>query len=171
MILLWLIKKYFPRCKSVIVCGFVMFVIFHQLIKVMCTSMLMQSMSTRLVTLALCVTSFAHQSMHWSFMNLDITRTNINKIVLFMSTFLRKHFLFLSAIDEIQAEVLSKMYRDTNSSWHCSICSYAAKLKGDVRKHVESKHVQTNGYTCNVCGKFCPTSNALQTHRSRHHPY
>ena len=34
-------------------------------------------------------------------------------------------------------------------------------------QHVEAKHVQTEGYNCPLCQKFCPNSKSLKNHKSR----
>ena len=34
-------------------------------------------------------------------------------------------------------------------------------------QHVEAKHVQTEGYHCPLCQKFCPNSKSLKNHKSR----
>ena len=94
-------------------------------------------------------------------MNLDITRTKINKIVLFMNTFLEFYGL--------EQDILSKIRDDASSIWQCIICSYSSRYKGDVKKHVEAKHIQSGGYNCEICGKYCPSINALKSHNARNH--
>jgi len=43
----------------------------------------------------------------------------------------------------------------------CLSCGYKARSRRTVFEHIESKHVQSAGYTCGVCSKFCKTRNAL----------
>jgi hypothetical protein len=36
--------------------------------------------------------------------------------------------------------------------------------------HVEAKHVDSHpGYSCEYCGKVCPTRNSYLIHKSRYH--
>ena len=65
------------------------------------------------------------------------------------------------------------MIKDQNEyggiQWRCKACDYATTRKSVLYEHVESKHVQSSGYGCHVCEKFCPSLNALRTHVSRYH--
>jgi hypothetical protein len=44
----------------------------------------------------------------------------------------------------------------------CSDCEYAYKVKASVKIHIESKHIDTGGITCQDCEKLVPTRNALK---------
>jgi len=57
----------------------------------------------------------------------------------------------------------------TDQGWFCTKCNYHAANKARLSDHIESKHVQTSGYNCTICQKFCPSYNALKTHNSRYH--
>ena len=54
--------------------------------------------------------------------------------------------------------------------WRCIECGYSRKNKVRVANHIEAKHIDSEGFNCDLCGKFCSTSNALQIHISRNHP-
>ena len=53
--------------------------------------------------------------------------------------------------------------------WRCLDCGHISRSKTDVAKHVEAKHIESEGFSCYYCGKFCPSKNALQSHISRMH--
>lgn len=53
--------------------------------------------------------------------------------------------------------------------WRCLDCGHISRSKNDVAKHVEAKHIESEGFSCYYCGKFCPSKNALQSHISRMH--
>lgn len=53
--------------------------------------------------------------------------------------------------------------------WQCVTCGWETKLRARLWEHVEANHVQTNGYSCPICEKFCPSKNALKVHKSRNH--
>ena len=62
-----------------------------------------------------------------------------------------------------------KYMSKVGGSWKCSVCDYESKLKARTFEHVEAKHVQSQGYNCSICQKFCSTYNALKLHKSRYH--
>ena len=53
--------------------------------------------------------------------------------------------------------------------WCCTVCGHSSKKRTQVALHVEAKHIESNGFHCKICSKYCPSKNALQTHVSRHH--
>ena len=53
--------------------------------------------------------------------------------------------------------------------WRCIECGHSSRSKTDVAKHVEAKHIESSGFHCSYCSKFCPSRNALQAHVSRYH--
>jgi Pyruvate/2-oxoacid:ferredoxin oxidoreductase delta subunit len=50
-----------------------------------------------------------------------------------------------------------------------SDCAYTTAYLTTMQNHVEAKHVNTAGFLCHVCNKFCPSKNALKSHVSRSH--
>ena len=48
-------------------------------------------------------------------------------------------------------------------------CGWHSKFKTRLNEHVEAKHVETGGYSCPLCGKFCSSKNALKLHKSKYH--
>ena len=54
--------------------------------------------------------------------------------------------------------------------WMCGDCEYQTKFKPVMFEHVESKHIESAGYNCQHCMKFCRTRNALRSHVTRQHP-
>ena len=50
--------------------------------------------------------------------------------------------------------------------WCCHECPYRSPLKHNMFEHIESKHVQHNGYLCDFCEKICPTQGALRKHKA-----
>ena len=51
-----------------------------------------------------------------------------------------------------------------DGAWHCVDCSYSSKLKSNVYKHVESKHVQPQIYHCNQCGRGFKGTNSYNVY-------
>jgi len=57
----------------------------------------------------------------------------------------------------------------TAGGWLCTICQHTTKFKQRAWEHVEAKHMNTGGYTCVLCQKYCPTASSLRNHNDRHH--
>ena len=84
---------------------------------------------------------------------------------------LNKHFWISKYLDGKEAldhAVVSQMQRIAGV-WQCLTCGWETKFKTRLFEHVEATHVQTNGYTCPYCDKFCPSKNSLKVHKSRNH--
>jgi len=71
--------------------------------------------------------------------------------------------------NELNDMVKSMMFKNTENQWQCSQCNYSSKKISHVQTHVEAKHINTEGFSCPVCAKFCPTKNSLMIHKSRYH--
>jgi len=70
--------------------------------------------------------------------------------------------------DAIDKAVVSQMQKN-EGGWQCLTCGWATKLRARCWEHVEAKHVETNGYSCPFCDKFCPSKNSLKFHKSKYH--
>lgn len=82
--------------------------------------------------------------------------------------FLLFGFLDLANLTEIlEQEILSKMRRTDPKVWECMDCGYKGK-KSHVVEHVEAKHVDHPGYTCQLCPKVFQTRGSLRQHRKAH---
>ena len=68
----------------------------------------------------------------------------------------------------MKAAIDAKMTR-WEGQFVCTDCDYSTKNSSDLRRHIEAKHVQTAGWECSVCNKFCPTKNAYEIHFRRYH--
>ena len=61
----------------------------------------------------------------------------------------------------------------TERGWKCGqeFCNYLTTNKGHLKRHIESKHVDTGGAQCDHCQMILSTRNALYMHVQRHHPH
>jgi len=57
----------------------------------------------------------------------------------------------------------------SRSQWQCLECPYSSNNNHNVYLHIESKHIQHQGYFCNICNKTCQTKNAFRMHNKRNH--
>jgi len=71
--------------------------------------------------------------------------------------------------EEFMAAIKSKMTKLPDGMWACTECSYQTKYSTTLTRHVESKHIQSAGFQCDVCHQFCPTRNSLMSHQYRKH--
>jgi len=53
--------------------------------------------------------------------------------------------------------------------WQCKVCLWETKHKTRLWEHIEAKHVQSAGYSCPFCSKFCSSKNAWKQHKSKFH--
>jgi len=66
---------------------------------------------------------------------------------------------------------MTRVHDGNISIWQCIDCEYSSKQKHNVRNHIESNHLESRGYFCHECNKFCRTKNALSLHKSRYKHY
>lgn len=69
------------------------------------------------------------------------------------------------------ALVESKVIKESaegGSVWRCADCTYTSQYLTNLRGHIETHHVPSQGHYCQICSKFCPTKNALRMHTRRH---
>ena len=59
--------------------------------------------------------------------------------------------------------------RNEVGEFQCLVCNKKSRTQQDIYRHVEAKHVNTGGYTCPECNKYCPTMNSFRNHKFRHH--
>ena len=57
----------------------------------------------------------------------------------------------------------------SNNMFYCKLCEYVAKLRYDVIRHVESKHLDLK-YTCYYCNAILKTKRSYQNHLRHYHP-
>jgi len=74
-------------------------------------------------------------------------------------------------IDDPINSKMTKVHDGNTNMWQCVECEYSSKQKHNVRNHIESHHMESQGYFCQECNKFCRTKNALSLHRSRYKHY
>ena len=69
----------------------------------------------------------------------------------------------------IHSKMIREEYAEGGFLWRCIECGHSNIKKQAVEKHIERKHIESDGFNCQHCGKFCPNKNSLQVHISRHH--
>lgn len=71
---------------------------------------------------------------------------------------------------DLSESIRELMVREVDGSWTCNQCSFNSPYATTMTNHVEARHLRsTDGYSCQLCGKHCPTKNALKCHTYRVH--
>ena len=64
----------------------------------------------------------------------------------------------------------SLMSRDVvTNSWACCECDYKSSVRGDMKNHIEAKHIVNACVSCDICGHLTKTRKALKMHKYRQH--
>ena len=150
-------EKYNLNWWSQTGCGLVSFVNIPLLTRLMHSIMLRQNTSRLMVMFVMFAKNIVQQSIPSECTTQRITvRSNLNEFVL------------LDEFSVIKQDVQSRMVKESGV-WSCTDCDYTSSNKGHLFNHIETKHVNSSGYFCSVCNKFCASYNALKLHESRYH--
>lgn len=71
---------------------------------------------------------------------------------------------FIQVLDEKIKDCIVK----TSNDLSCAKCSYHSTNRGAIQRHIEARHFETNGFTCEICNKIYKTHATLQKHLQRH---
>ena len=96
---------------------------------------------------------------NWTFFLCDITR-------------LYKDFSdisFCQMLGSADDQIRQCYIRTELGEFQCLVCDKQSRTQQDIYRHVEAKHVNTGGYVCPECSKYCPTMNSFRNHKFRHH--
>ena len=88
---------------------------------------------------------------------------------LFFHNNIKFSFPPLADAEAIDQAVVSQMQKTDTGVWQCATCGWQSKFKTRLYEHVEAKHVETGGYSCPLCEKFCSSKNAFKLHKSKYH--
>ena len=74
-----------------------------------------------------------------------------------------------SSLPALDDAIDEQMAKQADGNWRCLLCGNTSNKKSNTRAHVESIHLKTDGWKCEVCNKHCPSRNAYNVHFSRYH--
>ena len=69
--------------------------------------------------------------------------------------------LCFTALDYVIQE---KIYKNALGDWTCTDCGKTSAWKTDLSRHVEARHVHTDGIVCSHCPKIFKTRDSLRKH-------
>ena len=75
----------------------------------------------------------------------------------------------ICVVVDLASAIRSRVVSLGNGWFSCTVCDYQSKYKTTINRHVESKHIVTDGVQCDICLQTCPTTNALISHKYRAH--
>ena len=65
--------------------------------------------------------------------------------------------------------IRSKMQRTSDGQWQCCFCGKMSRIKTNIFEHIESIHVESPGYYCDICNKPYRNRNTLRNHKYNAH--
>ena len=142
--------------SKLMVAGSALFVSTRPSLNSVLGNMLSQSIWTLVVILVFFVRSIVQQLVVYETITIGIIKSKI---------FLSNWILFPEYVNESIEEKMSK----TGELWQCLDCLWTTKNRTRLWEHIEAKHVQSAGYTCQICLKFCPSKRGLINHKARNH--
>ena len=75
--------------------------------------------------------------------------------------------IFSGFLSELMMYVVQS---ETPRKWKCDICHiFEHEKKKCVLNHLEARHYPSAGHNCPFCGRFCKTTNALNSHKAKYH--
>ena len=76
---------------------------------------------------------------------------------------------FRDGNEELDNKIRSMMGR-IDGFWTCTVCGKVDKLnRSNIKKHIESMHIEGGSHPCSICGKALRSRNGLQSHVSQNH--
>jgi len=70
---------------------------------------------------------------------------------------------------DLDAQVGSLLAKQLDGAWACTECGYKSNVKTNVKMHVESRHLVSEGFSCPTCQLLCPNRKSLRNHMTRKH--
>ena len=69
----------------------------------------------------------------------------------------------------IESKMVKEETCDGGFLWRCIECGHSSKRRDNIRTHIESKHIVSDGFNCTYCGRFFSNKHSMQTHVSKYH--
>ena len=71
-------------------------------------------------------------------------------------------------LTDLDAEIASLLVSIGGGVWQCAECGKQGN-KGDLKRHIEAKHMLNTKIECQVCGKCAKTRDSLRKHMKAEH--
>merc|ERR1712204_81654 len=73
------------------------------------------------------------------------------------------------SVDELESTILAMVEKTEHGLYSCSVCGKTDSLKGNLKNHIEAKHIEGISFPCGQCGKQLRSRNAVACHINRCH--
>ena len=89
--------------------------------------------------------------------------------VIFVQTFYTNLFLVFVEHGGLEAYISEMCVQCEDKSYYCGVCGHQGSgKKQDIERHIESFHIETDPFPCNICGISCKTRRGYQRHVRTH---
>lgn len=79
------------------------------------------------------------------------------------------HDYDMLSFSELNEVITSYVVRDGKGAYTCSVCGHQNDHLGNIKRHIEARHVVTKGFECPMCNKFFKTRHSLSRHKKVFH--
>jgi len=69
--------------------------------------------------------------------------------------------------EHVESYITSMIYNG-DGRFFCGVCQKDSRQKQDIERHVESNHIETHPYVCQICGSQHKTRRYLKLHQKTH---
>ena len=77
--------------------------------------------------------------------------------------------VMINIFTDLNSAIQSRMSKNDLGDWHCDDCYKTSKIKTNILEHIEAFHINSAGYTSEICCKVFKTRHPLRTHRNVKH--
>ena len=75
---------------------------------------------------------------------------------------------FHQQIESMMGKTSDTFLYGSKTAWSCNLCGKEA-TQGQIRRHIESKHITGVRHKCDLCDKSSKSRYALKVHKKRNH--
>ena len=71
--------------------------------------------------------------------------------------------------DELDSYIGANSILAEDKTFYCGVCHKSGRQRQDIERHIESVHIVTNPWPCQICGSQLKSRRGYQTHiRTQH---
>ena len=67
----------------------------------------------------------------------------------------------LGQMEAVRLQAEACVVQNRPGTYSCTVCGYEANGKQRLVYHVEARHLETQGYQCDICQKSCRTKKIM----------
>ena len=70
--------------------------------------------------------------------------------------------------DELDTYISEMCAVAEDKTFYCGVCHKSGRQRQDIERHIESVHILTNPWPCQVCGSLLKNRRGYQSHIRKH---